>query len=131
MAEAEKTKDYTVVKTGMHNVYHDAPDTLLHAAFQILVDFVEKEKALEVIHWHFTYEERQAEPALVGPDYYAEMAHVGNEIKDLYEWWTQKYMVSYRKHGVFIMDNTPFWVADEIAQKQFMRLAEIREYLWT
>ena len=54
--------------------WHDRDDILLHAAFQILVDFMEKEKPLETIDYGHDDEHR----------------HVWKELSSLYAWWTEK-----------------------------------------
>lgn len=48
-------------------------DLLLHASFQILVDFVEKERPFEIVDWNFND------------------AHINaaKEIRSLYRWWTK------------------------------------------
>ena len=53
--------------------WHDRDEVLLHAAFQILVDFVEQEQPDQFINWNATDEYR----------------HVGKEIHSLYRWWTK------------------------------------------
>ncbi len=51
----------------------DKDRVMLHAAFQLLVDFVEKEKPGEIVDW--------------GHD--PEHQHAWQEIQALYEWWTR------------------------------------------
>jgi len=51
----------------------DKDEVLIHAAFQLLVDFVEKEKAGEVIDWTWNNDVKQA--------WY--------EIHSLYKWWKE------------------------------------------
>lgn len=55
--------------------YYDVDHRLLHASFQLLRDFVEKEKPFEYIDW----------------DSDAECRHAASEIKALYHWWTVIY----------------------------------------
>ena len=52
----------------------DKDRVLLHAAFQLLVDFVEKERPAEIVDWN------------------ADKKHADawKEIQALYRWWTQK-----------------------------------------
>jgi len=47
---------------------------MLHGCFQILKDFIEEEKALELIDWE--HDERHR--------------HTASELKELYNWWTAK-----------------------------------------
>ena len=52
----------------------DKDEVLLHAAFQILVDFVEQEKPGKVIDWNSDKEHKKA----------------WREVRALYKWWTKK-----------------------------------------
>jgi len=52
----------------------DRSELLLHAMFQVLVDFVEKEKPFD--YWE--YEE------------HTEQRHAAEEIKSLYDWWKNR-----------------------------------------
>jgi len=54
--------------------WHDKDEILLHAAFQLLVDFVEKEQPDRYINWNANELHRQA----------------WREIKSLYHWWIKK-----------------------------------------
>ena len=51
----------------------DKDRILLHAAFQLLVDFVEREKPDRIVDWNWSPEHKQA----------------WGEIRALYKWWTQ------------------------------------------
>jgi len=53
--------------------WHDKDNVLLHAAFQLLVDFVEQEKPDKIVDWSFDEPHRQA----------------WKEIKSLYKWWKE------------------------------------------
>jgi len=66
-------KPYNVVKikTLTHS-WHDRDEVILHANFQILVDFIEKEKPFEVTVW----DENQDD------------ANKAQTLKNLYHWWT-------------------------------------------
>jgi len=55
----------------LDNRWHDKDELLLHAAFQILVDFVEKERPFKHIDWSYDKSHRQT----------------AQEIKNLYAWW--------------------------------------------
>ena len=52
----------------------DKDYVLLHAVFQLLVDFVEKEKPDQIVDWY-------SDPA---------HKHAWREIRSLYRWWTQR-----------------------------------------
>jgi hypothetical protein len=54
--------------------WHDSDEVLLHAAFQILVDFVEKERPDKIIDWSHDEIHRR----------------VWKEIRELYRWWKEK-----------------------------------------
>ena len=87
--------------------YTDPREKLLHASFQILVDFVEKEKPFEYVD----YEES-------GED----VAEAGEIIKELYEWWAiarpqriDPYSKEFRgkKHLTKIPDDAEMLVGDD------------------
>lgn len=54
--------------------WHDRDEILLHGAFQVLVDFVEKESPERVIDWNAT----------------ENLRHALKEIKTLYRWWKER-----------------------------------------
>lgn len=58
----------------LHKGWCDKDEVLLHAAFQLLVDFVEQEKPGKVIDWNSDKEHKK----------------VWREIRALYKWWTKK-----------------------------------------
>ena len=68
------TKIYTLKISSLEKGYHDKDQVLLHAAFQLLVDFVEKEEPDQTIDWNA--EERHK--------------HAWSEISYLYDWWKVK-----------------------------------------
>ncbi|HEX3034348.1 MAG TPA: hypothetical protein VHT73_04330 [Thermodesulfobacteriota bacterium] len=53
--------------------WHDKDEVLLHAAFQLLVDFVEKERPDKIVDWTSDELHRRAR----------------KEIKSLYKWWKE------------------------------------------
>jgi hypothetical protein len=53
--------------------WHDKDNVLLHAAFQLLVDFIEQEKPDRIVDW-------SADPA---------HAAAWKELRSLYRWWTR------------------------------------------
>ena len=53
--------------------WHDKDEILLHAAFQLLVDFIEKEQPEKIVDWNTNKRHRQA----------------WREIKSLYRWWKE------------------------------------------
>jgi len=128
----------------------DKDHVMLHAAFQLLVDFVEKETPGEAIDW-------TSEP---------EHKHAWKEIRALYRWWTQtrparidplmrkglkcpprrwkkipgsecRQLLGYDKSKYPEFENAlkqhrrleKRW--EEQDQRNFHRLVEIRAFLWT
>lgn len=125
--------------------YHDIDYRMLHACFQLLVDYVEREKPFDHIDWNWTEESKFA----------------GKEIKELYDWWKNEYPTYDQQlidlfHGIESPEVREFFadldkktnkypeymaalskynvmqnVFDEKAQTNLMRLIAIRENLWT
>jgi len=54
--------------------WHDKDEILLHAAFQLLVDFVEKEDPGRIVNWNSDESHK----------------HAWKEIRELYKWWKEK-----------------------------------------
>ena len=54
--------------------WHDKDEILLHAAFQLLVDFVEKEQPDKIVDWNSNEAHK----------------HAWKEIRELYKWWKEK-----------------------------------------
>jgi len=63
---------YLKIKT-LDKGWHDKDEVLLHAAFQLLVDLVEKERPDKVVDWDANGLHKQA----------------WKEIKSLYKWWKE------------------------------------------
>jgi len=59
--------------TSLDKGWRDKDYVMLHAAFQLLVDFVENEKPDERLDWGVSLE----------------FSHAWSEIRSLYKWWTQ------------------------------------------
>jgi hypothetical protein len=136
--------------TTLHKGWTDRDEVLLHAAFQILVDFMEGERPGEIIDWNFDEGHK----------------HVWKEIKSLYKWWTNirparrspldvkkidvpplksvkiagtdtfrivqpdrkkysKYFSALKKHSLLEKK----WYEED--QRNLHRLIEIRSHLWT
>jgi len=130
--------------------WHDKDEVLLHAAFQLLADFVEQESPDKHIDWSHDAVHRRA----------------WKEIRDLYQWWTktrpsrrtplddkriakppvrfeklagtklrrlvtpdkQKYAPYYRALGQHARLQQK-WHSED--QRNLHRLVNIRQYLWT
>jgi len=54
--------------------WRDKDHVMLHAAFQLLVDFVEKERPDQIVDWNSDPQHK----------------HAWKEIRSLYKWWTEK-----------------------------------------
>jgi hypothetical protein len=59
--------------TTLSKGWHNKDEVLLHAAFQLLTDFVEKERPDKIVDWDFDERHKNA----------------WAEITSLYEWWTE------------------------------------------
>jgi hypothetical protein len=68
------TKRYVIKIKSLDKNWHDMDDVLLHASFQILIDFVEGERPDRHIDWSHSKETRW----------------VWREIKGLYRWWKKE-----------------------------------------
>jgi len=104
--------------------WHDVDEVMFHAAFQCLVDYMERERP-EQINWNDNPERKTA----------------WREIKALYHWWTvtrpnrkspldgvkspsAEYAKACRKHR----ELTTKWENED--QRQFHRLIDLRGWLW-
>ena len=67
---------YNVIKVDtLPPTWQDTDEKLLHVCFQLLVDYVEKEKCFDRIDW----------------DYDEDHKKIGDEIRELYHWWKEVY----------------------------------------
>lgn len=84
---------------------------LLHACFQLLTDFVEKENINETCDWQWDENHRNAK----------------NEIDELYNWWKIRADLESRVIMDSIEDEQQYVKDNE----RLVRLINIRKYLWT
>ena len=119
------THRYHVVSTGLSPGYYDTDHLMLHACFNLLKDFVEKElngvKSLE--YWAGVSDWKKA--GFHSKKELTRLQQKYKECKDLYLWWTT--IRSNRKPGGWekeIEDNKE----DE---KMLIRLMKVRQTLWT
>lgn len=71
MTQSKKARNMHLVIRTLKAGWHDKDEVMLHAAFQLLVDFVEREEPDKHIDWRHDNEHRQA----------------WKEIHALYRWW--------------------------------------------
>jgi len=88
----------------LNSQWHDQDQIMLHAAFQCLVDYIEKEKPDEVVDWEGT-----------GLD----ALEAWWEMQLLYWWWKT------RDHNSWCEED------DDMDDIMLKRLVEIRGYMWT
>ena len=132
-------KKYNVIKIqSLGPKWHDRDTVLLHAAFQILVDFVEGEKPFAIINWTSDKEHKRARreiaklycwwkrirPARQEAEFNGEIpGRFGNpnaSAKDCAAW--KKYCAeSYRLENI--------WEDED--NRMLCRLVRIRKWLWT
>ena len=107
----------------------DKDAVLLHAAFQLLVDFVEKEGAGEVIDWSWAEDSKKA----------------WDEISSLYKWWKEERPARKDPLEDIELDKATKEEFDKVCKESteleikwdkedndnLHRLINIRGYLWT
>lgn len=100
-----------VVCRSLPPTWVDRDTVLMHAAFQCLVDFIEKEKP-----WEFTASDERMQAGYA--DFEPKRINEWKSIRELYFWW---------------MKRRNEW-GDELRsqdQKMLHRLVDVRELLWT
>jgi hypothetical protein len=73
MTQNKKSRDVRLTISTLKAGWHDKDKVMLHAAFQLLTDFVEQEFPGKYIDWNHDAVHRRA----------------WKEICDLYQWWTK------------------------------------------
>jgi hypothetical protein len=133
--------------TSMDRHYHTQSDKMLHACFELLVEYVEKEVGLEDFPMSFA---KDIERAKITPYFEEEVealtAENGREqeLFALYTWWKDRLkrednwdvvwpcLVHQREASHKLSDEA--WKKDEEWEKEdqemFERLAKIRQYIW-
>jgi hypothetical protein len=74
MSQSKKSKSIHLTIRTLGPGWHDKDEAMLHAAFQLLTDFVQQEFPDKHIDWSHDVVHRRA----------------WKEIRDLYAWWTKK-----------------------------------------
>lgn len=112
--------------------WHDVDYKMLHACFDLLVEFVEKEKGLEILKLQYTHIEENGEfcPSKVPDEFYSienynRAKEIYNEVKELYDWW--KPLTAEQ------IDDMEFFTSKDVnlCTDQLIRLIKVRKYLWT
>lgn len=111
--------------------WHDVDYKMLHACFDFLVEFVEKEDGLKTLMHQYQYCERDgvfhiedSEGALDQEGY--ELAkHIYNEVRELYDWWKNTSEAELNDLE-FHPDKD-----NDFCTNQLLRLIKVRRYLWT
>lgn len=126
-------KNWSIVNSGLPRGYHDKPELMLHCNFQLLKDFVEKEKPGEMINWESDENH----------------SYAWNEIQSLYNWWIkdfpqrveleeniysqteQKEINKEQKRELYkeLAELEKQWNIEN--NENLIRLMRVREYLWT
>ena len=91
--------------------YCDKDIVILHACFQLLTDFVDKEEAFTShVDWEYNKEHKQAK-------------HI---IKELYKWWEERKM----RDNLLDMNDLE---KDQYEEDNMMliKLIKVRQFLWT
>lgn len=123
---------YNVVKiTTLPPTWTDRPEVMLHANFQILVDYVEGEEPFKVLNWDWCEEKKRSPRA---------------EIESLYNWWkferqkkidsiAERFSVEYQARGLtnlaqsLLDEETAIYEKED--EENLIRLMKIRRILWT
>ena len=74
MKQNKKSKGVRLTVRTLRAGWHDKDEVILHAAFQLLADFMEQESPDKHIDWSHDAVHRRA----------------WKQIRDLYQWWTRK-----------------------------------------
>jgi hypothetical protein len=90
----------------------DKDHIILHACFQLLCDFVEKEMRLNTfVDWNTDHQSR----------------HAKKEIEELYEWWQSKKNENAESAEAFREDIKIYYKENQMLK----RLIDVRMHLWT
>ena len=108
--------------------WHDVDGRMLHACFDLLCDFVEREEGLKSLKYQWTYQrDQELAPDMICSD--ADIAaakHVYDEVNYLYNWWNET--VEARMNGDRDEVDSPDAKEDD---ENMIRLIKVRRYLWT
>lgn len=94
--------------------WYDADEVILHASFQALVDFIEKENPSE---------NRKYDPEKEAIEHQR-----WNEIRMLYKWWTKERI---KEWGLVVNGVASESDFDDKCTRMLLRLVQIRQWLWT
>jgi len=107
--------------------WYDIDYRMLHACFDLFLDFIEKEDGLETLKYQYTYLEEE-EVTYFTTQEKEEMHKRNKEIYEeavyLYNWWTKIYPIN--KDEIYCNN---FAYDDET--EHLIRLIKLRKYFWT
>jgi len=151
---------YHIVKTGLKPGWHDTDERILHANFQLLVDYIESELAW--LEYSMNYEKygnigwfrrwrfkRNKEMGLthlnweinLPDDFDGRQAASAKEKLALYKWWTEERPKDWENQGSLIDIPNGIYATENYFEKEkslyqkdedmLIRLMKIRTSLWT
>lgn len=141
-------KPYDLKIQSLNNKWHDKDEVLLHACFQCLVDYMEKEDPDELIEWDHSEAHKKA----------------WEELVDLYHWWKNirpfrlsilettdipddymEFVKSEEEYRQIVFNRDKYPWVDDVFDKSteqesqwteedtinLKRLIDVREFMWT
>ena len=116
--------------------WRDKDHVLLHACFQLLSDFVEKEMPeFPYINWNVSTDMTNAvqkgiqfDPGTTDESVSANTRNIKKEFEELYAWWQEwKKKEETKKNSTFEEDHADYLKENEMLK----RLIDVRMYMWT
>ena len=129
--------------------YHDKDEILLHAAFQLLVNYVENECDNEWFSLDKPFDIEEELKTTYSKEWcddemrqkvtlqLEEQNRIQKEIKDLYIWWTinRPFIIEQERKRLELIDYEGILESDEKQEKEddemLLRLIKVRKSLWT
>lgn len=114
----------------------DKDHVLLHACFQLLSDFVEKEMPkFPYFNWNVSTDmmnavekQVQFDPSTTDENVSTNTRNVKKEFEELYAWWQEwKKKEEIKKNSTFEEDHADYLIENEMLK----RLIDLRMYMWT
>ena len=131
----KKNKKLTHTFRHLEGPWCDVDYKMLHACFDFLCDFVEKEKGLEMLEYQYDYWRKlNAKERLLmgmtreqGRKQAKQAKFHWEETRGLYDWWT-KIFIPLNESGSYLGMSK---AETDFENKQLIRLINIRLTLWT